>query len=58
MVNLQENQYKSIVYIIAYILGRSVECPDPVYLTSLNASFPQQYPQVWWKSLTVLGMAF
>jgi hypothetical protein len=57
MVDIGENRNKSIIYSDAYILGTGSECPDPPYPTSLDPSSPPKYPQVSWKSLTVLGMA-
>jgi hypothetical protein len=39
----------SIFCRIAYILGSGLECPDPLYATSLDPSFQQKYPQVSWK---------
>jgi hypothetical protein len=57
MVNSQKYRKESVSYSVAYILGRDSECPDPLYPTSLGLSSPQKYPQVSWKSLTVLGMA-
>jgi hypothetical protein len=57
MVNSQKYLNESICHSVAYILGKDSECPDPLYPTSLGPSFPQKYPQVSWKSLTVLGMA-
>jgi hypothetical protein len=49
MVNKQENQIKSMICMVDYILGRGSECPDPLDPPSLDLSFPQKYPQVSWK---------
>jgi hypothetical protein len=57
MVNIEENRNKSTFYRTAHILGKGSECPDPPYPASLDPSSPPKYPQVSWKSLTVLGMA-
>jgi|SRR6516162_1094220 hypothetical protein len=54
MVNLGKNRSKSLSYRIAHILGRGFECPNPPYPTSLDPSSPPKFPQVSWKSLTVL----
>ena len=50
MVNRLENQNKPILYSIAYILGRGFGKPRSLSIRLPCPSFPQKYPQAWWKS--------